>query len=78
LYIDVKGDLAAMSNDIEEPLDSEQAARMLGVKPRTVINLAKQGKIPAFRVGDLWKFLRSDIQAYIDTQRKQTKAEKAE
>ncbi|MDQ2904535.1 MAG: helix-turn-helix domain-containing protein [Chloroflexota bacterium] len=67
-----------MSNDIEEPLDSEQAARMLGVKPRTVINLAKQGKIPAFRVGDLWKFLRSDIQAYIDTQRKQTKAEKAE
>lgn len=62
-----------MSNDIEEPLDSEHAARMLGVKPRTVINLAKQGKIPAFRVGDLWKFLRSDIQAYIDAQRKQTK-----
>jgi excisionase family DNA binding protein len=57
---------------------SEQAARMLGVKPRTVINLAKQGKIPAFRVGDLWKFLRSDIQAYIDAQRKQTKTEKAE
>ena len=67
-----------MSNDIEEPLDSEQAGRMLGVKPRTVINLAKQGKIPAFRVGDLWKFLRSDIQAYIDAQRKQTKTEKAE
>lgn len=67
-----------MSNSIEEPLDSEQAARMLGVKPRTVINLAKQGKIPAFRVGDLWKFLRSDIQAYIDVQRKQAKREKAE
>jgi excisionase family DNA binding protein len=67
-----------MSNAIEEPLDSEQAARMLGVKPRTVINLAKQGKIPAFRVGDLWRFLRSDIQAYIDAQRKQTKTEKAE
>ncbi|HEX4204252.1 MAG TPA: helix-turn-helix domain-containing protein [Ktedonobacteraceae bacterium] len=66
-----------MSNNIEEPLNSEQAARMLGVKPRTVINLAKQGKIPAFRVGDLWKFLRSDIQAYIDAQRKQTKAENA-
>jgi excisionase family DNA binding protein len=67
-----------MSNDIEEPLDSEQAARMLGVKPRTVINLAKQGKIPAFRVGDLWKFLKSDIQAYIDAQRKQTKTEEEE
>ena len=67
-----------MPNDIEEPLDSEQAARMLGVKPRTVINLAKQGKIPAFRVGDLWKFLRSDIQAYIDAQRNQTKTERGE
>lgn len=50
----------------------------MGVKPRTVINLAKQGKIPAFRVGDLWKFLRSDIQAYIDAQRKQIKTKKAE
>jgi excisionase family DNA binding protein len=78
LYIDVKGEHYGMSNDFEEPLDSGQAARMLGVKPRTVINLAKQGKIPAFRVGDLWKFLRSDIQAYIDAQRKQTKIEKAE
>ncbi|HLG65977.1 MAG TPA: helix-turn-helix domain-containing protein [Ktedonosporobacter sp.] len=67
-----------MPHDIEEPLDSEQAARMLGVKPRTVINLAKQGKIPAFRVGDLWKFLRSDIQAYIDAQRKQAKVGNSE
>jgi excisionase family DNA binding protein len=67
-----------MAHDIEEPLDSEQAARMLGVKPRTVINLAKQGKLPAFRVGDLWKFLRSDIQAYIDAQRRQTKRERTE
>ena len=61
-----------MSDEIiEEPLDSEQAARMLGVKPRTVINLAKQGKIPAFRVGDLWRFHRRDIQAYIDKQKRQ-------
>ena len=67
-----------MSNEFEEPIDSEQAARMLGVKPRTVINLAKQGKIPAFRVGDLWKFLRSDIRAYIDAQRRRTMAGEAE
>lgn len=67
-----------MSNEFEEPIDSEQAARMLGVKPRTVINLAKQGKIPAFRVGDLWKFLRSDIRAYIDAQRRRTTAGEAE
>lgn len=59
-----------MSYEIEEPLDSEQAARMLGVKPRTVINLARQGKIASFRVGDLWRFHRRDIQAYIDEQKR--------
>jgi len=68
-----------MSEPIEKPIDAAQAAEMLGVKqPRTVINLAKQGKIPAFRVGDLWKFYRSDIQAYIDEQRKRFVTRKAE
>ena len=68
-----------MPESIEKPIDAAEAAEMLGVKqPRTVINLAKQGKIPSFRVGDLWKFYRSDIQAYIDAQRKQTKTEKTE
>jgi excisionase family DNA binding protein len=76
--VEAIGSVRFIKPQITEPLDSEQAARMLGVKPRTVINLAKQGKIPAFRVGDLWKFLRSDIQAYIDAQRKQTKGEKPE
>jgi len=66
-----------MSEPIEKPIDAAGAAEMLGVKqPRTVINLAKQGKIPAFRVGDLWKFYRSDIQAYIDEQRKRHVTEK--
>lgn len=68
-----------MPESIEKPIDAAEAAEMLGVKqPRTVINLAKQGKIPAFRVGDLWKFYRSDIQAYIDEQRKRHVTEKTE
>ena len=61
-----------MSEQTEKPLDAEQVAEMLGVQQaRTVINMAKRGEIPAFRVGDLWRFYRSDIQAYIDEQRKQ-------
>lgn len=75
---DTKGDSPTMPDDIEEPLDSRQAARMLGVKPRMAINLAKQGKIPYFRVGDLWRFLRSDIQTYIDMQREQAVAKRTE
>ena len=60
-----------MSEPTEKPIDAEQVAEMLGVKQaRTVINMAKRGEIPAFRVGDLWRFYRSDIQASIDAQRK--------
>lgn len=68
-----------MSEHTEKPIDAEQVAEMLGVKQaRTVINLAKRGEIPAFRVGDLWRFYRSDIQAYIDEQRKQRKRKEEE
>lgn len=69
----------AMSEQTEKPIDAEQVAEMLGVKQaRTVINMAKRGEIPAFRVGDLWRFYRSDIQAYIDEQRKQVKRREGE
>jgi PTS system nitrogen regulatory IIA component len=68
-----------MSEQTEKPIDAEQVAEMLGVKQaRTVINMAKRGEIPAFRVGDLWRFYRSDIQAYIDEQRKQGKRRERE
>lgn len=68
-----------MSEQTEKPIDAEQVAEMLGVKQaRTVINMAKRGEIPAFRVGDLWRFYRSDIQAYIDEQRKQVKRREGE
>ena len=52
----------------EEPIDAEEAAKMLGVTARTVTRLAERGEIPAFRVGRLWKFRRSDIQKYIERQ----------
>lgn len=68
-----------MSEQTEKPIAAEQVAEMLGVKQaRTVINMAKRGEIPAFRVGDLWRFYRSDIQAYIDEQRKQGKRREGE
>ena len=52
----------------EEPIDAEEAAKMLGVTARTVTRLAERGEIPGFRVGRLWKFRRSDIQKYIESQ----------
>jgi len=52
----------------DEPIDAEEAAKMLGVTARTVTRLAERGEIPGFRVGRLWKFRRRDIQEYIERQ----------
>ena len=51
-----------------EPIDAEEAAKMLGLTARTVTTLAEKGKIPGFRVGKHWRFRQSDIQEYIERQ----------
>lgn len=58
--------------DFEEPIGSDEAAKMLGVSSRTVIKLAERGELPGFRVGKLWKFRPGDIMNYIDRQIKHT------
>jgi excisionase family DNA binding protein len=50
------------------PISSREAAEMLGVTPRTVVRLVERNEIPGFKVGDVWRFYREDIQQYIDTQ----------
>jgi excisionase family DNA binding protein len=42
----------------EEILDVTRAARALGVSSKTVYSMARQGKIPATRVGREWRFSR--------------------
>jgi excisionase family DNA binding protein len=42
----------------EEILDVTRAARVLGVSSKTVYSMARQGKIPATRVGREWRFSR--------------------
>ena len=50
------------------PISAREAAEMLGVTPRTVVRLVERNEIPGFKVGDVWRFYREDIQQYIDTQ----------
>lgn len=58
-------------NDI---LDADEVAKILRVHRRTVIRLAAQGEIPAFKVGEKWRFMREDLESYIqDQKRKQQK-----
>ncbi len=53
---------------IESMLTLSEVARLLQVSQRTVYRLAQDGRIPAFKVGQAWRFRLADIEAWIDAQ----------
>jgi len=50
-------------------LTTDEVLEYLQVNLRTVYRLIKAGKLPAVRVGRQWRFRRSDIDAWLDSQR---------
>jgi excisionase family DNA binding protein len=52
--------------DREPLLDSNQAAAILKVHPRTLQRLVHRGEIGAVHVGKLWRFKPSALTAWID------------
>ncbi len=48
-----------------EVLNSEEAARFLRMHVKTALRLARQGKIPACKVGGEWRFLRSELTEWL-------------
>ena len=61
-----------------EALDANDVARMLKVSYRTVLRLAERGELPYFRVGDLWRFERKDIEEFIKRNKQQGKKQDQE
>jgi len=53
----------------EACLTTEEAIEYLQVNLRTVYRLIKAGKIPAMRVGRQWRFRKSDIDTWLESQR---------
>ena len=52
----------------EEILDVKEVAKILKVSTRTVIRLAERDELVSFKIGDLWRFRRSDVDDYIQRQ----------
>lgn len=50
-------------------LTTEEVLEYLQVNLRTVYRLIKAGKIPAVRVGRQWRFRKSDIDTWLESQR---------
>jgi excisionase family DNA binding protein len=57
-----------MNDPVSPAWTVRQLAEYLSVNERTVYRMAERGDLPAFKVGDAWRFRRHDIDAWIDRQ----------
>jgi len=53
-----------------ETLTPNDLSRILKLHPFTVTRLAREGKLPAFKVGGVWRFRRDQIEGWIRSQTK--------
>jgi len=55
----------------KEYYSPQEIAEKFNLKPRTVANWIRQGKLKAIKLGDLWRVHRADLEAFIkDSQEK--------
>lgn len=52
--------------NFEPLLDSEEAAALLKIHPKTLQKLARLGQIDAIQVGKLWRFRASALNRWIE------------
>lgn len=56
---------AAPSPTFEPLLDSDEAAALLRIHPKTLQRMAREGKIAAVHIGKLWRFRASDLNRWL-------------
>lgn len=57
-----------MKKQEDDVLTISEVAEYLKVAERTIYRLAAAKKLPAFKVGGMWRFSRADIDAWIKQQ----------
>jgi len=67
--------VAARSNllvpEIREVMDIRQASNYLGISADTLYKYASDGFVPAFKLGNRWRFKRSRLDEWMDQQSEQ-------
>lgn len=48
-------------------LSTAQAAKRLGITPRTLYRFIEDGEVPAYRMGRVIRIKQADVGAYIET-----------
>jgi excisionase family DNA binding protein len=54
--------------DSREVMNIRQAAQYLGVSPDTLYKYVNEQKIPAFKLGNRWRFKKSKIDQWMEEQ----------
>jgi excisionase family DNA binding protein len=60
--------MRAGSSELREVMDIRQASEYLGISPDTLYKYASEGTIPAFKLGNRWRFKRSLMDGWMDDQ----------
>ena len=64
---------------VREVMDIRMASDYLGISPDTLYKYASDGFVPAFKLGNRWRFKRSRLDEWMDQQSSQnTQPEKIE
>ena len=51
----------------EPLLDSDEVAQLLKIHPKTLQRMARRRQIPGVQIGKLWRFRRSELNAWIES-----------
>ena len=51
---------------VREVMDIRDAAEYLGICPDTLYKYASEGSVPAFKLGNRWRFKKSHLDAWMD------------
>lgn len=59
--------------EIRKVMDIRNAAEYLGISPDTLYKYASEGFVPAFKLGNRWRFKRSHLDDWMDKKSAQQK-----
>jgi len=63
--------MARTTEELPELLDAKQVAAYLKLHEVTVLRLARQGKLPGFKVGRKWRFCARDVRRSVSRSREE-------
>jgi len=58
--------VTASESSFEQLLDSDEAAALLKIHPKTLQKMARKGQINGVQVGKLWRFRASVLNAWLN------------